>query len=165
MRKKLSNYFRLHPWDTCYVTIFVLICIAFVFLYYQTGGFTPPTEKDYKPLHEQEELIIKDFDIVYEFDNYKNYPSDDGKIIVELTSNENTNLSLNIVFTQNKQFISSKEISEQPGFETDYSLLRRILSFSGLIVGFAFLAMIFAVPVSGILYIICKISQSLKKRC
>ncbi len=165
MKKKLSNYFRLHPWDTSYVLSFVLMFIVFVFFYYSTGGFTPPTEKDYESLHKQEEKIIKDFDTVYKFDNYKNYPSDNGKIIVELTSNENTNLSLNIVFTQNKQFISSKEISEQPGFETDYSLLRRILSFSGLIVCLAFLAIIFAVPAGVILYIICKISQSLKKRC
>lgn len=165
MRKKLSNCFRLHPWNTCYVISFVLMCIVVVFWCYSAGGFTPPTEKDYESLHEQKEQIIKDFDIVYKFDNYKNYPSDDGKIIVELTSNKNTSLSLNIIFTQDKQFISSKETSEQPGFETDYSLLRRILSFSGLIVCLAFLAMIFAFPLSGILYIICKISQSLKKRC
>ena len=86
MRKKLSNCFRLHPWNTYYVISFVLMCIVIVFRCYSAGGFTPPTEKDYKSLHKQEEQIIKDFDIVYKFDNYKNYPGDDGKIIVELTS-------------------------------------------------------------------------------
>lgn len=165
MKKKLINYFRLHLWNTCYVTSFVLLCFVLFFWCYQNGIFTPPTEKDYESLHEQAEQIINDFDIVYKFDNYKNYPSDDGKIIVKLTSKENAYLSLNIIFTQDKQFISSDEISDKPGFETDLSLLPRILSILGFIVFLAILAMIFAFPVGGILYIICKISQSLKKRC
>ena len=141
------------------------MCIVSVFWSYSNGYFTPPTEKDYESLHEQKDQIIKDFDIVYKFDNYNNYPSDDGKIIVELTSNENTDLSLTIIFTQEKQFISCEEISDQLGFETYYSPLRRILNLSGFIVSLVLSTMIFAFPVSSILYIICKLSKSLKKRC
>ena len=119
MKTKLINFFR-EPRrrESLFLVIGVIIGITLAFLGCKyLGLFTPPNESDFYELREQKEIILEDFENVYDFENVKIYPNE-KEIIIELVSEKNSCYILKMTFNKQKKFVSSEEISEKAGYRT-----------------------------------------------
>ena len=116
MKKMLINFFR-KPSNVCsLIGVSTGIIITFI-IYYSLGVFNPPSEEDFSGLHKQEELIIQDFDNIYALEN-ASISMNGNEIVVKLVSEKDSSYSIKMMFSKDKQFISSQEISDKPGYKT-----------------------------------------------
>jgi len=119
MKKRLSNFFRALGYDVGMIIFWILSSIFWIWLFSKVGvvlhKFDGPTVEDYKWLHEQEEVLQKDFDKVYEMKGAK-IEVQNPEIIVTLVSNESSDYELRITFDQNKQKVKAEEICNKEGY-------------------------------------------------
>lgn len=161
MKKKLSNYFR-KPFNVCSsIGVAIGIILSYFFADY-IGLLTPPSAEDYADLYVQKDQITDNIDTIFDFNN-ASIRSTDDKIIIELVSTMNSDYSLRLTFSKDKQLIDCEEISDKPGFETytEYGILNSIGLHSAII----FLGIIFGIFWACLLHQIYKKLHSKKKRC
>lgn len=116
MKTKLINYFR-KPFNLCALIGVTAGFILSYLLCISAGIFTPPTEADFSELHKKEEIIIEDFDNVYNLENITVF-IDEEQIIVNIVSEEESDYLVKMIFSKDRKFISSEEISNKIGYET-----------------------------------------------
>lgn len=116
MKTKLINLFR-DPFNIFLAIGITLGVILSIWLYNSTGSFTPPNETDFAELHKQKEIILEDFEKVYDLSNAKIYPNEE-ETIVKLISEKNSDFILELTFTKQKEFVEYKEISQKMGYRT-----------------------------------------------
>ena len=161
MKKKLSNYFR-KPFNVCsLIGVAIGIILSYFFADY-IGLLTPPSAEDYADLYVQKDQIIDNIDTIFDFNNASILSTDD-KIIIELVSTTNSDYSLRLTFSKDKQLIACEERSDKPGFETYTEY--RILDSIGLHSAIIFLGILVGLSFACILHLIYKKLHSKKKRC
>lgn len=119
MKKRLSSFFQLLSEDrgVCIFAIILVPLCTFIFLQFGNllGNFDPPTDEDYKRLHEQEEIVKEDFENLYSIKG-ASVETEDDEIKVILISDTSRNYELHMIFNKNKDFIKSIEVCSKIGF-------------------------------------------------
>ncbi len=141
--------------DMVIVTTFCLFAIIlFVLSMRFLVDYTPATDKDYTPLIEQQEVISKDFDKVYNYDNFTITSA--GKNTITVTF-ENDQCKLISSFDRERNFIENKKIDKaMPVFGAIFiSLLFFSIMCNALIIFI----------IAGILYVISLLLKLLEKIC
>lgn len=155
MRKRLSNFFQLLSEDMGLLIFAIILCPLWIGIFVQlksyVGAFEPPSEADYKYLHEQEDTFKDNYENVYLIEGASIKVLNSG-IKVILVSETDRDYELHVTFDKNKEFIKSEEICYKEGFRKNTGndkLEKNIPSFEcilyGLFVGVLFALLLHAV--------------------
>lgn len=122
MKKRLSDFFYVLSTEVGIWIFWLIFGILWAVVCFQmgrkVGDFEPPTEADYKWLHEQEYILEQDFEKVYTIEGAQ-IKIEDSQIVINLISKESKDYELEITFNQKKQKLKAKEICHKEGYRTD----------------------------------------------